>query len=92
MSLTEIKTQPNAGLVAHIEQLLEMAKSGRMQGIAEVVLLDDDSAGCGWNLEHDWKSAKVIGELFTLMTTLANAAEGILGDVKSIKEILGVPE
>ena len=47
-TVTIVEAKPDPDLVAHIEQLLERAKDGRIVGMAEVALYPNGMASNGW--------------------------------------------
>jgi len=69
MSLHEIKSEPNQETIAYLDNLLSMAKSGELQGLAVILKYDDGSTGGGWcNISSEIMG--VIGELEILKRDL----------------------
>ena len=85
--LKEVRCKPNQELIKHVETLLKWAKSGEMQGMAEVVIWEDGTTGKGWRISQSYwyRASTIIGELFFLITKLSNIDEGIVQDIKYLK-------
>ncbi|MDR9393978.1 MAG: hypothetical protein RI571_06575 [Roseovarius sp.] len=57
-------TEPNEGVISELEDLLEQAHAGRLQGFTYAALRDDGSAFRGWS---GWDSPVQIGQLTLLL-------------------------
>ena len=89
-TLNEVRNTPDAGLISHIENLLEQAKSGELRGVLQLVFWDDGTTGSGWWLagKHYTYIASIIGQLHITATRLSNQDMGIMQDIHELKEIL----
>ena len=73
--LKAIKRKPNQNLVEGLENALQEAKAGDLQGMLWIDYWDTDMTTHGWSLpdkHKSWKSTLLIGEMHKAITDLAN--------------------
>ena len=58
--------RPRKGLVSHLEDLLDDAKSGELTGIIAVGLWQGGNVGSGWSLPNGNNLRTLIGEMEVL--------------------------
>lgn len=87
--LKEVAKKVDQDLVKHIENLLEDAKAGELQGIIYVSMTGPGGTNYGWCANGTHEINAVVGSLFNLMTALGNNSEGMFKDIKRLKELLG---
>lgn len=62
--ITEIKPEPDLELIDYLEELLDMARSGDLQGIAMARLYRNGQTANGWAGMKDRNTkAKILGEM-----------------------------
>lgn len=66
--LQAITQPPNARLIEYLENLMEDAKSGEVQGLAYVVVYNDGCVGHSW---VNAVTAAALGELTAMHTSMA---------------------
>jgi hypothetical protein len=78
--LIELKRKPNQEAIAHIEGLLEKAKTGELQGIIAAVIWNDGQSSRGWAGLKEKDFPKALGELFIAASNFAIQTEGVNAD------------
>ena len=77
--LKEVRNRPNKELIIYLEKYLEMAKSGEIQGIADVVVWHNGATSQGWLApEQGWYLSHIIGELYMLIVRFSNINEKVV--------------
>ena len=91
--LREIVQAPNVDLIAHIENLLERAKSGEIQAVFEVVVFENGNTanGCSFKSWHENRMSIIIAEIHLMLIRLVNHSTGIYKDIDLLKEITNAP-
>ncbi len=87
--LVEVAKKVDQDLVKHIEDLLEDANAGGLQGIIYVSMTGVGGTDYGWCANGTHETNAVVGSLFGLMTALSNNSEGMFKDISRLKELLG---
>lgn len=80
VNLEVIRQTPNQALITILENMLEDARAGELQGIAVAKVWSDQLANTSWALAHDWQSPTVIGQLHMLITQLSNNNDGLYSE------------
>lgn len=78
--LVELKRKPNQETIAHIEGLLEKAKTGELQGIINAVVWNDGESSRGWAGMKKEDFPKMLGEIFIAASNFAIQTEGVNAD------------
>lgn len=77
--LKVITTEPDKALIGHIENLLNQAKSGSLQGLVYVGQWDDNRTSSSWCLREAFDRNRVsviLGEIEMLKLNLGLSEEG----------------
>ena len=87
IQIVEAKADPD--LVAHIEQLLERAKDGRIVGMAEIAIYPNGLASNGWCIGN-WRYKDIaVAEIQRLNFQLLLADKGFR---REISDMLGIDD
>ncbi len=70
--------QPREGLIKHLENLVEQARSGELTGIIAVSMWQGGNVGSGWYLPADASLRTMIGEIDMLKHNLIDQESGII--------------
>ena len=87
--LQTIQTAPNQDVIGHIENLLEHAKCGELQGIAYVGSWDDTRTSSSWCLPGAFnknRTSAVIGELEKLKMNMLLGDEGLYSLLHELRD------
>lgn len=78
--MIEITQKPNKDVIGHIEELLEGAKSGELQGILDVGIYKNGMASNGYAGIKPRNVPTLLGEIFMAASSLNVSMEGISSD------------